>query len=184
MKQFTTYTDPSGIASTGSKFIVVTVIVSNKDCEGFQKILEKIEKESGKIKKWTDVANKYRFAYVKLLLKDGIFEMSYIYFSVFKNKEDYESLVSAQMAKSILDYADNNKYKATIFLDKVNNRVTKEVTQDIKKYKVHFKKIRALDDTNNVGLKLADAICGLIRDIDNKNVDSSYRQVYKKLREL
>lgn len=110
--------------------------------------------------------------------------MCTIYFNVYKNKEDYVSLVSSHMAKSIISYAgDEREYKATIFLDKVNNRVTTGVSRDIKRFRVHFKKIRALDDSNNVGLKFADAICGLIRDMDHEKIPLIYKEIYKKLKE-
>lgn len=183
MRQFTTYTDESGITSRPN-FIVVTVIVQNKNREEFEILLEEIEKTSGKSKKWADVGVEKRKTYTKLLLKRNIFNLCTVYFSVFNNKEDYVPLVSSQVAKSVINYSDNSDYKSTIFLDEVNNKTTEKVKKAIKQYKIKFKKIIALDDNNNVGLKFADAMCGLIRDIGNKKIDDSYKTIYNRLKEI
>ena len=183
MKRFTTYTDESGI-STRKKFIVATALVDNEGCEEFQELLSEIEKTTGKKKKWADVGVMTRTRYTRLLLKKGVFNSCTVYFSVFNNKQDYISLVSSQVAKSIINHADGAAYKATIFLDLVNNRMTEGVQKELKSYKIRYKKIRALDDTNNVGLKFIDAMCGLIRDIENSNIDPSYKTIYKKLKEI
>ena len=181
MKRFTTYTDESGIVKKG-KFIVATVIVNNANCEKFQQLLEEIEEESGKKKKWADVGITTRSRYANLLLKKGIFNLCTIYHAVFYSKEDYVFLVSSQVAQSIINYADHKEYKATIFLDKVNNQTTEGLKRGLKRYKIRFKKIKALDDTDNVGLKFIDAICGLIRDINNTKIDPSYKRIYNKLK--
>lgn len=183
MRRVTTYSDESGII-TRKKFIVATAIVNNKDCETFQQLLQEIEQESGKRKKWTDVGVETRARYTKLLLKKRIFSICTVYFAIYNSQSNYVSLVSSQVAKSILNYANTEEYIATIFLDKVNKKITTGIQKDIKRYKIRFKKIRALDDTNNVGLKFIDAICGLIRDINNKDIDDSYGKIYKKLKEV
>ncbi len=182
MKRFTTFTDESGIA-TRKKFIVATAIINNEKCEEFQQLLSAIESESGKNKKWADVGVMTRTRYTQLLLKKDVFNLCTVYFSVFNNKQDYISLVSSHVAKSVINYANTAEYKATIFLDLVNNRITEGIQKDIKLYKIRYRKIRALDDTNNVGLKFIDAMCGLIRDIENRNIDPSYKKIHRKLKE-
>ena|SRR6266446_4461537 len=183
MKRFTTYTDESGIVKR-EKFIVTTALVNNNDSENFQKLLAEAEKDSGKSKKWTDVGVRIRTRYTQLLLKKDIFKLCTVYFSIFNNKADYVSLVSSHIAKSITNYAGLDKYNATIFIDRVNKRITDGIKKDIKHYKIRFKKIRSLDDTNNVGLKFVDAVCGLIRDIENDKIDKSYKTIYKKLKQI
>lgn len=182
MKRFHTYTDESGITSRPN-FIVATVIVDNNNCEKFEDLLEKIETESRKKKKWADVVNERRKSYTKLLLKKNVFNLCTVYFSIFNNKQDYVPLVSSQVAKSIISYADNNDYKSTIILDEVNKKTTEKIKKDIKQYKIKFKKIIGLDDNNSVGLKFADSICGLIRDVNNSKIDLSYKTIFKKLKQ-
>ncbi len=121
MKKFTSYTDESGIVKK-RKFIVATVIVNNSTRETFEQLLESIETESGKRKKWTDVGVQTRIRYTKLLLKKDIFNLCTVFYSVHISKEEYVTLVSSQVAKSILAYADNKDYKATILLDRVNKK--------------------------------------------------------------
>jgi len=181
MKKFTSYTDESGIVKK-RKFIVATVIVNNSTRETFEQLLESIETESGKRKKWTDVGVQTRIRYTKLLLKKDIFNLCTVFYSVHISKEEYVTLVSSQVAKSILAYADNKDYKATILLDRVNKKMTENIKRELKQYRIRYRKINALDDTNNVGLKFIDTICGLIRDIENKDIDESYKTIFKKLK--
>ena len=61
--------------------------------------------------------------------------------------------------------------------------MTKGIIKEIKLFNIRYKKIRALDDRNSVGLKFVDAMCGLIRDINNNNIDNSYTVIYKKLKQ-
>ncbi len=60
--------------------------------------------------------------------------------------------------------------------------MTENIKRELKQYRIRYRKINALDDTNNVGLKFIDTICGLIRDIENKDIDESYKTIFKKLK--
>lgn len=184
MRRFTTYTDESGVVSKGKKFIVVTAIVENERRELFEKVLNEVERESGKRKKWADVGLMTRTRYTSKLLKHNIFKLCTVYYSVHYSKADYISLVASQITKSIIDFSGGDDYAATIFVDLVSRKTTDGIQREIKRYKIRHKKIRALDDTNSVGLKLVDAMCELIRDINNKDIDSSYKMIFKKLRNV
>lgn len=181
MKKFTTYTDESGIVKK-RKFIVATVIVNNDKREEFEQLLREIEEESSKKKKWADVGVQTRVRYTKLVIKKGIFNLCTVYYSQYFSKEEYVTLVSSQVAKSILTYAGNKEYKATILLDKVNKKMTENIKRELKRYNIRYRKIKGLDDTNNLGLKFIDTICGLVRDIENKDIDDSYKIIFKKLK--
>lgn len=181
MKRFTTHTDESGVLNK-KKFIVATAVIDNAKREEFEQLLEDIEKQSGKQKKWADVGVFTRTRYTKLLLKNNIFNLCTVYYGIFYSKLDYITVVSGHVAESIKSYANNEKYTATIFLDKINNRTTAGLQKAIHRHGVRYKKIRALDDTNNVGLKFIDAICGLVRDIKHEDIDESYKGIFKKLK--
>lgn len=184
MKKINTYSDESGQAASGKDFIVSTVIIDTKNVGNLESLLITIEKESNKIRKWTDSSMKKRANYAKLLLRRKIFSTVTVYYTIYRNKEDYVPLISTHLAKSILDHTKGEKYVAKIFLDKVNNKIHKMIRGEIKSHKIRYRKIRSLDDTNNVYLKLADAICGLARDINNRGIDESYSIIFKKLKKI
>lgn len=59
-----------------------------------------------------------------------------------------------------------------------------KIKKDIKTYKIKYRKIRGLPEESDPLIRLADAVCGLLRDLDKKNTPTSYKRVLKKLIEL
>lgn len=184
MKKFTSYTDESGQVENGRDFIVVTVIIDSDDVNKIEKELLIIEKESKKNEKWTNSNVTKRISYTKLLLERKMFKNMKAYFMIYRNKEDYVHLVSSQVVKAILSYANNENYEAKIFLDKVNNRIHESIRKEIRRYKIRYKKIRSIKDDINSILRLSDALCGLIRDMKNKRIDKSYKEIFEKLEKI
>ncbi len=179
-----TFTDESGQDTKGRLFVVSTVILLAGKSQNIETRLLEIEKESKKIKKWTDVANKRRISYTKLLLKKKIFSDVTIYFSVYKNKLDYEALIGSHIAKAILDYVEGERYLAKIFIDRMNKSSIVKIKKEIKLLHVRYRKIRQINDKSSSLIRLADSICGLVRDLSNKNLDQSYKTIANKIKEI
>lgn len=178
------FTDESGQDTKGRMFVVCTVITnSDKTKEVEEKLLE-VEKESGKNKKWHDVGNKRRHRYIKLLLENKILNELRIYYSEYSNKKDYVNLIASHIAKSIFDFVNDEKYQAKIFVDKLDNKTMLNLKREIKLFHVRYKKIRGITDQSNPLIRLADAACGLKRDLVNKNVANSYRIFFGKIKEV
>lgn len=177
--KITSFTDESGSAPSGRKFIVVTSIVENENYEIFTKILEKVELKSSKTDKWSRTKQKKRDCYLELLLKESIFKYCKVYYSINFSKGDYVTLFTANIAKSVLSYSGDKPHRVTIFVDKVSNSITNKILLELKKYNIKYKKVRALDDTNSVGLKFVDTICGMVRDISHRDDAECFKRIMK-----
>ena len=143
-----------------------------------------IEEKSGKIKKWYQTGNKRRTSYLELLLKEKILTKASAYYSKYQNKSDYISLIGSHIAKSILTYSQDQPYIAKVFMDKLDNKTIKNLKREIKLFHIRYRKIRGITDESSSLIRLADSLCGLIRDINNKKIPESYRAVFNKLKEV
>ena len=179
-----TFTDESGQDTKGKMFVVCTIVTQSDTTRDIEEKLLEIEKESGKTKKWHDVGNKRKHTYIKLLLKNKILNEVQIYFSQYSNKKDYKNLIASHIAKSIFDYAKDKKYLAKIFIDKLDNKTMLNLKKEIKLFHIRYKKIRGITDQSNPLIRLADAACGLKRDLINKNVANSYKIFFGKIKEV
>jgi len=94
-----------------------------------------------------------------------------IFFDKFRDKEKYINLTSYATARAVLKKVGNDdKYKATIFVDGFKKKEIEIFTRGIRELRVKTKKIRGVKkDENNAFIRLVDAICGLIRDDEDKN---------------
>lgn len=179
-----TYTDESGQDTKGKMFVVCTVVCLSEKVQEIDEVLAKIEKYSEKIKKWHESNNNCRKKYIDGILHEKLLSKIVIYYSRFTNKLDYLDLISGQIAKSVFDYTDENKYIAKIFMDKITKREMNNLRKEIKRYHVRYKKVCGLTEESNSFIRLADACCGLIRDLDNKNPYQSYSDLYNKMKEV
>ena len=176
-----TFTDESGQDTKGKMFVVCTVITKSDKAREIEEKLLEVEKESGKTKKWHDVGNKRKHSYIKLLLKNKILNEIQVYCSEYSNKKDYVNLIASHIAKSIFDYVKEEKYQAKIFIDKLDSKTMLNLKKEIKLFHIRYKKIRGITDQSNPLIRLADAACGLKRDLINKNAANSYKIFFRKI---
>lgn len=179
-----TFTDESGQDTKGKTFVVVTVVTLSKDTELLNDKLIKIENQSRKSKKWFETKDKRRREYIELLLNNKVLNDLKIYYSSYSNKQDYVNLVGSHIAKAILNYVNDNKYLSKIFIDKMDKKTINLIKREIKFFHIRYRKIRGLADESSSLIRLSDSICGLIRDLNNKNVASSYKKIFKRLKEI
>lgn len=184
MLKINTYTDESGQDTKGKVFVVCTIIILSDEVEAVEKMLAEVESDSDKNKKWHQSGDKRRHKYINLLLEKKVFNHVYIYYSEYKNKIDYTYLVGSHIAKVILSFVDSKEYNSKIFIDKMDKRTMLGLTNEIKKYRIKYKKIRGLTEESNTCIRLVDALCGLIRDIPNKQIPNCYKVVFSKMKQV
>lgn len=178
------FSDETGQDTKWKSFYVCTVVCLSVDQEFLENKLIEIEKKSKKVNKWYKSNNERRKKYIDLIHYEKIFKNCYIYYSQYQDKSDYVDLVSSHIVKSIKAYCGNSDVEAKIFIDKVDNKTTLKIKKEIKLYKIKYKKIRGLNDENNSIIRLADAACGLIRDLKNPKVPSCYKKFFSFLKEV
>lgn len=173
----TSYTDESGQDTKGKIFIVSTIIALSDQTRSIETILEKIEKECHKNKKWSESGNKRRTHYIELLLETNKLKYLTIYYSIYHNKQDYLNLIASHIAKAIFDFTGTQDYQAKIFIDKTNKATIANLRNEIKLFHIKYQKIRGLGDQASALIRLADAVCGLMRDlVNNPKPIKSYKQ--------
>ncbi len=174
----TSNTDESGQDTKGKMFVVSTVIYLSSDETIIDKELLKIEGSSEKIKKWHETGDKRRHAYIKEIVNSNFRSKFKIYYSEYQNKSDYSALVGAHIAKSILHYTKDKDYRVKIFIDKLNKKTLKEIGEEIKSFRIKYRKIRGHTEQSSSSIRLADAACGMYRDLSNKNIPKCYKRFF------
>ena len=181
-KKLYVYVDESGQDSKGLIF-VVGVLIIEKDREVILKKLEEIEKATGKgIAKWHKSRHEFRQKYIEQIRDSGNFRKT-LFFEVFSDTKKYSELTSFATAKAILQKVGrSDDYKATVFVDGLRKNEIDKFRKGLKDLRVNVKKIRGVKkEENNAFIRLADALCGLIRDADGKN--SWTRKILEDLQE-
>lgn len=178
------FTDETGQDTKWKYFYVCTVICLSSDQLKIETKLTEIEQKSGKTKKWHDSNNQRRKKYAELIQYEKIFKNCSIYYSKYESKSDYVDLVSSHIVKSIKTYCKDCDPIAKIFIDKIDNKTTEKIKREIKLYKIKYKKIRGIVDESNSILRLSDAICGLIRDLNHPKTPLCYKKIFSQIREV
>ena len=166
---FHVYVDESG-QDTKGKFFVVGIVIIEKEKLLMAEKLKEIELKSRKNNiKWNKSKHEYRKKYLSEIHKSASFKQK-IFFEIFKDKKEYISLTSLAVSKAVRVKANRKiNYKATIFLDGFSKTEVRFFSQKIRSLQVRTKKIRGIKkEGSNEFIRLADAICGLIRDADDK----------------
>lgn len=168
MQKLYCYVDESG-QDTKGKIFLVFVIILDKEREEIKKKLEEIEEKSGKrTRKWYKTNNERRLNYIeKIIISD--FLKGKIFYSKYENTKAYIDLAVLTVAKAILKNAKDS-YKATILVDGLKKTERHYFTYGLKKLKIKVRKVRGIKDENDPFIRLADAICGFIRDSLGENL--------------
>lgn len=178
------FTDESGQDTKGKMFVVCTIICASEDANDLDKALSKIESSSGKEKKWHDTGDKRRHRYIKEIINSNIRTKFKVYYTMYQNKSEYSKLVGAHIAKAVINHTKEVDYKVTIFIDKMNKETINEVAKEIKSFRIRYRKIRGLSEKASSLIRLADAACGLIRDLPHSNVANSYKRFFRDFKEI
>lgn len=148
---------------------VVSVLILEKQRERVEKELEKIEAGSKKKNaKWTKSRNEYRKKYIEEVTRLKLLK-NRIFFDTFSDSKKYLELTSYATAKAILKKSGAD-YKVTVFIDGLRKKELEIFRKGLRDLRIRVRKIRGVKkDENNALIRLVDAICGLIRDAENKD---------------
>jgi hypothetical protein len=162
-KKLYCYVDESG-QDTEGQFFVVAVLVTADDREELRRILEKIENESGKRNvKWSRTTNVRRRAYIQRIVAQSELRGK-ICFSYYRYTKAYLELTAETIADAIASSVRED-YKATILIDALPPTHARVVSSILHQLGVSTRKVRGIRDEESDSLvRLADAICGMVRD--------------------
>lgn len=170
MQKLYCYVDESG-QDTAGKFFLVSVVIIAEEREKLRSVLKEIERESGKgIKKWMKSTRKQKHAYVKAVFQHSNFEGT-LYYSEYFNTRTYVDLIILTTAKSIHEHKKVFS-EAVIFVDGLKRPERHHFAAGVRKLNIRVRKVRGIKDEADEFIRLADAMCGFVRDASEKEPEA------------
>ena len=160
------YVDESG-QDTAGRFFVVSVVLFGTDRDTVLARLEALEDRSRKGRvKWRRARYAFRQDYITGLLDLPHLSTS-IFVTTFRNARNYFDLTVESTARAIIAKTQGRAYRVTIFVDGLTRYEQATFTDRLRARGIARKKVRGVrDEQSNAGVRLADALCGLIRDAE------------------
>lgn len=161
IQKFFCYVDETGQDTRGELFIVA-VVIAGQERNQLRQACEDIERDSRKgRRKWVKTTYSRRLAYIRQVLEGPIFEGK-LNFAVYRDVQDYPSSTVQTIARA-LSATGETDYKVTILIDGLPRSLERAVGLQLRRLGIRAKKVRGLKDENDALIRLADAVCGLIR---------------------
>lgn len=162
------YIDESGQDTEGVLFVVSVLVLSPQRYE-LEKALESIERESGKQKKkWTDTKHKERESYIRKVMKlEGLRQG--VFYDVLRGSKEYFKF-TADVAASAVRGSTTSKDEVTVYVDgftKIEIAKFRKILKPSMKARTFVKMMRR--DESSALIRLADALCGLLRDAEEES---------------
>jgi hypothetical protein len=157
------YIDETGLDTEGA-FFLVSVVITKPERDEIIKLLEKIEKHSRKERaKWAHTKDKQRLAYMNAIFKEEVFKGRLYYGRHIQPSLDYQEMTVTTAAQAITAHAQK-PYKATVIIDGLPNSLYRPYAAALRKHDILTDKVKGADDNKDALLRLADALCGFVRD--------------------
>ena len=166
------YVDETGQDTAGALFLVTVVLKEVAELDFLEKRLEEIEVGTGKKQlKWKKVSNKVKKSYLKEIVRLKELKRA-VYYSIYRSSKQYSKLTSLTIAKTVLSKGLDS-YSVNIIIDGLNNKEREIVRGELKTLRIKYGKIRGMRDQQSVFLRLADAMAGFLRDIEEEKLYTS-----------
>lgn len=161
------YVDESGQDTKGIIF-VVGVVVLEEERDQISRWLEELELRTRKGNaKWRKSRHEFRQAYIGGLAT-AVGLRHRVFISVFHGTTQYLELTALAAAKAVLRRA-HPPYKVTIFVDGLSGAAIGGFGRTLRDLHIQIRKIRGVrKDENSALIRLADALCGLVRDANDQ----------------
>lgn len=163
MQKLFAYVDETGI-DTEADFFIVGIVIFDSGREIWHERLERYEIQSGKgIRKWTKSRAKQRLEYMCLVFNHAGMQGRLRYAVFNKDGTPYLDMVVNATCRAVADYG-THPYKATVFIDGLQKSQIRSTATELRRCNSNIKKARGVKkDENNAFIRLADALCGLVR---------------------
>ena len=168
-KKLYCYVDESG-QDTGGRIFVVGVVVLQEELEKIKETLEAIEEKSGKKNiKWHKARYQSRIAYLEAVARTTLLENT-IYFETFTNTKQYLEMTTYATAKAIFKRAGTAPCAVSVYVDGLSYQEVVRLSTGLRDLNVRRRKVKGVrKEENNVFIRLADTVCGLVRDAQGGN---------------
>lgn len=163
------FVDETGQDTKGAFFLVSIVLKERKNLEILKEKLLVIESSDKKsFSNWKKLSFEKKATLLKKLA--NIKELyGSIYYSVYQASTTYIPLTALTIAKAVLNKQTGGQdYIVTIVIDGLNDKERETVSHELKKLKIHYRKIRGMKDEQNIFLRLAHFFASFLRDYKEK----------------
>lgn len=179
-KRFYCYVDETGQDTKGDIFVVTVVIPENRD--EILEYVESVEIKSGKGKfKWGRAKPDKRYYYVETIFTQRKYPLT-IYYSFYKNTKEYKVSTIITIFKAVKSVKNFTKHKFIILVDALGKKDQRYFGAELHKLGIPSRQVRGVrKDESNGLIRLADSVCGFIRDtLEGKDKDEKLTNLYKK----
>ncbi len=157
------YVDESGQDTHGALFIVA-VVITGEQRELLSQLLEQIEQKTGKgTRKWHKVTPQRRKTYITAVfqLMGEMRANCHIVAGLRFSRLDYLAQMAEIIAAALITQGD---YRATILVDALEGKGPQILGARMRQLGANIRKVRGIRrEENDPLLRLADAVCGLVR---------------------
>lgn len=165
------YVDESGLDAR-SRLLVVAVIIAGEERDLLRQVCERVEIESGKGRvKWSWAAPEKRLAYVGSMLTEPILRGK-AWYETHPLPKHYLNLTVHTIARA-LESTGAQEYRATVLIDGLPAAQEHVVGRQLHRMGVRTRKVRGIRDEGDALIRLADALCGLVRGATEGNKEMS-----------
>lgn len=155
------FVDESGQDTKGA-FFVVTVVITDNDLESWYQLCRQIEQQSGKgAGKWKKTALSLRLEYIRQIVESPLF-VGRLAYATYTGSQDYDSLKALTIAQ-VVRFVGGDSEKA-IVIDGLRKREFVTWGKRVRKEGVQIWKVAGGNDESDPLIRLADSVCGLVRD--------------------
>ncbi len=156
------YVDETGQDTAGQLFIVGAVVVG-REREQIRALLHRIERTSGKDKKWAHSRVTRREAYLSALFSAHPIGLR-LFYTRFTDTTDYLTCIAHTIARALAETSEGQPYRATVLVDGLNKKEQHRLGTALRRLGVSVEKVRGLRDEADEFIRLADATAGFARD--------------------
>jgi hypothetical protein len=175
MQKLYAYVDESG-QETGGAIFLVSVVIIGKERDDLADWLIDVEKTTKKgVRKWMKADDTKRTAYMQAVLSTSLFRGKLLY-GVHRNTREYVQATVETTAAAIVATAQD-EYKATVVVDGLRGVERQRFAVALRQRGIRTEKVRGAEEQRDPLVRLADALCGFLRDADGG------REAYQKLRD-
>ncbi len=180
IKKIYCYVDESGQDTKGELFLVA-LVVTGEEWEQLMAEAERIEKKTGKsLKKWRRAVFTRKVEYIREIFTSPLFAQA-LHFANYENTSAYLDLTILATARAILLKAGEEDYKATVIVDGLRDREAIKFASSLRHLRIGIKKVRGMKDESNPLLRVADAVCGFLRDyLEGQKYTKEFEWVFEK----
>lgn len=176
MQKLYCYVDETG-QDTGGRLFLVSVIITEKEQQELREKLEIIEKQTKKrFSKWIKTKKDIKRKYLQKIIETNLFKNK-IFFAHHIQTKAYTLATIDTTAKAISRKA-LREYEANIYIDGLSRTERRRFASELRKLRIKVRKVRGIRDQSDAFIRLADAICGFVRDYleEEKYAQEFYRK--------